>query len=733
MTSLVAAALQYASRGWLVLPLHTPTGTDCSCGKPDCEHPGKHPRTEHGFHDATTDEATIRRWWFQWPDANIGVATGTVSGIAVLDIDPRHGGDESLADLERQHGTLPDTVESITGGGGRHILFAYPGGYVKSRSIAPGIDIKGDGGYIVAPQSRHATGGQYEWELLSHPDDTPLAPLPDWLLTMIASPSAEPVPLTAEEAAVIPEGNRNGTLTSLAGTMRRRGMSEDGICAALLAENARRCVPPLPQEEVRRIVRSVARYEPGVTPSVIDLFGTDAKRLDTNVAADTGIPVPAEADGTPMANPWPEPLTPAAFHGLAGDFVRAIEPHTEADPVALLISYFVAVGSVVGRGPHFVAEAARHYTNLNAVLVGQTARGRKGSSWAQVRRPFETIDADWALDRIKYGLSSGEGLIWAVRDAIEKQEPVREKGRVVGYQTVVEDPGVDDKRVLIVEQEFASTLRVMGRDGNTLSPTIRQAWDTGDLRIMTKNSPAKATGAHISIIAHITRDEVLRYLDSTEAGNGFANRFLWVCVRRSKLLPEGGHIQELDFGPFVRALKSAVEYARGVTEMKRDAEARELWRQVYPTLSADVPGLVGAMIARSEAQTLRLACLYALLDQSATVRREHLEAALALWGYCEDSARFVFGDALGDPVADEILRTLRQTEDGLTRTEISKHFGRNRAAADISRALARLLEAGLAVGMPDAPTGGRPAERWFAVTPGRRADSQSTKETNETK
>ncbi len=532
---------------------------------------------------------------------------------------------------------------------------------------------------------------------------------------MLTQPSGAVVPRPVEEPVPVREGARNSTLASLAGTMRHRGISEQAINSALLAENQLRCDPPLSADEVGRIARSVARYQPATSP---------ARPADSEEDA---------GGDTAVAVPWPEPPAPAAFHGIAGELVALVDPHTEADPAAVLLSFFVAFGNAVGRGPHFEVEAARHYTNLNAVLVGQTARGRKGSSWAQVRRPLETVDPRWALDRVQFGLSSGEGLIWAVRDPIEKQEPVRERGRVVDYQTVVEDPGVTDKRLLIVEQEFASTLRVMGRDGNTLSPTIRQAWDTGDLRILTKNSPAKATGAHISIIGHITRDEVLRYLDSTEAGNGFANRFLWACVRRSKLLPEGGRIREVDFAPFVRALKDTVEFARGVGEMKRDGETRDLWHEVYPTLSQEVPGLLGAVTARAEAQTMRLACIYALLDQSAMVRREHLEAALAVWEYCDASARFIFGDALGDPVADEILRVLRQTEDGLTRTEISKHFGRNRAASDISRALARLLEAGLAVCVPDAPAGGRPAERWFAVTPGRRADSQSTKETNETK
>jgi len=372
------ATLTYASRGWGVFPLHTPIGAGCSCGNPECERPGKHPRTLHGFRDASWDEKTIRQWWTQWPDANIGITTGAASGIVVFDIDPRHGGDDMLAEWEREHAPIPDTVEVCTGGGGRHIFFAHPGGHVKSRGLAPGIDVKADGGYIVAPPSLHASGRRYEWELSSPPDETPLAPLPEWLAAKLTSPSFEPRPASASAPVPIRDGRRNATLTSLAGTMRRRGMSEEAICASLLAENRRRCDPPLSDDEVRRIARSVARYEPAADPAL---------------SADVGV------IGDPPWNTlsWPNPPAQAAFHGLAGDFVRAIEPHTEADPVALLISCFVAVGSVIGRGPHFVADAAKHYTNLNAVLVGRTARGRKGSSWAQVRRPFETVDSDWTL------------------------------------------------------------------------------------------------------------------------------------------------------------------------------------------------------------------------------------------------------------------------------------------------------------------------------------------------
>ena len=248
------------------------------------------------------------------------------------------------------------------------------------------------------------------------------------------------------------------------------------------------------------------------------------------------------------------------------------------------------------------------------------------------------------------GLSSGEGLIWAVRDQIEKQEPIRDKRKTItGYQTVIADKGVADKRLLVIEPEFASVLRVAGRDGNTLSTVYRQAWDSGLLRVLNKNSPVKATGAHISIIGHITRDELLMELSNNDKVNGFGNRNLWLCVQRSKFLPDGGDWDHLDLGPLISRLKNVVEFARRVGEMRRDAEAGAMWHAVYPQLSGERQGLFGSLTSRAEAHVLRLSCIYALLDRSAEVRRCHLEAALALWKYCEDSAEVIFGDAVGQP------------------------------------------------------------------------------------
>jgi hypothetical protein len=411
---------------------------------------------------------------------------------------------------------------------------------------------------------------------------------------------------------------------------------------------------------------------------------------------------------------WPV-LSSLAVRGVLGDLVRAIEPHSEADLAALLIQALCAYGSVLNRCPHFRAEADKHCMNLFAALVGETSKGRKGTSWGYIRRLFASVDPDWTTTRVLNGLSSGEGLIWAVRDEIVKEEVIRERGKPTGeYQTVVVDRGVADKRLLVLESEFASTLKVMGRDGNTLSAVIRQAWDSGDLRTMTKNAPAQATGAHISIVVHVTRDELCRLIEANEASNGFCNRFLWVCVRRSKMLPEGGYFDEVGIAPLVQALQRVVQFGRSVGELRRDEATRAMWREVYPELSEGRPGLLGAVISRAEAQVMRLACLYALQDMSSVVQPQHLTAALALWEYCEASARYIFGQRLGDPIADQLLAALRGHLHGMSRTEMRDLFGRNRRSHEIDRGLTLLAKQGLAR-LEQSQSGGRPIERWFAV------------------
>lgn len=247
-----AGPFAYAERGWPVFPTR-----------------GKEPLTPNGLKDATTDLSTVDRWTRTWPDAGIGLRTGAASGVVVLDVDPRHGGDDTLHELERQHGPLPNTVEAVTGGGGRHIYFKHPGEPVRNSAgkVGPGLDVRGDGGYVVLPPSPHESGRRYEWGSL--PDETPLAEIPAWLLERMRGTQngngAASAPVVGETIA---KGTQHATLVSLAGSMRRRGMGEEEIAAALRETNRRRLEDPAPEQHIDRIARSVCElYPPGAAPA----------------------------------------------------------------------------------------------------------------------------------------------------------------------------------------------------------------------------------------------------------------------------------------------------------------------------------------------------------------------------------------------------------------------------------------------------------------------------------
>lgn len=283
-------------------------------------------------------------------------------------------------------------------------------------------------------------------------------------------------------------------------------------------------------------------------------------------------------------------------------------------------------------------------------------------------------------------------------------------------QEVVSDLGEKDKRLMVRESEFARVLQVAERETNTLSAIIRDAWDTGKLQTLTKNQAAYATSAHISIIGHITKNELRKLLTDTATANGFANPFFWVLTKRSKLLPGAGALEIEDLQDIIERLRLALEVARDVTRIERDQEARQLWWELYPRLTWDRLWLWGSVTSRPEAQTLRLSCIYALLDSLPIAKKTHLSAAYAVWRYCEDSARYVFGDSTGHVIVDEILRELRETPEGMTRTEIREHFKRNRSSAQTDTALGEVKDAGVAR-FEEALAGNnhrRPTVRWFA-------------------
>ena len=633
---------------------------------------------------------------------------------------------------------------ALSGSKGPHHYFALNGPLGKF-DPGPGLNLQADGAQVVAPPSLHHSGNRYEWEASSHPDEVVLAPLPDWLRAMGEAMASTPVegvnlpdvlPLVRLQNLQVshrikyliqtgedpddpnrycyPNGtpDRSRALFAVIQAMLSAGHDDATIASVVMDQRYAISAKVLSQKHARN-PRYWEQTKTWVAKEIARAKAKQLLQLSVSGQATRQTETPEQDNSlnslfAPL--PWPE-LAEQAYYGLAGKIVRTIEPQTESDPVALLVHLLEMTGNCIGRTPYYTVEATRHYLNLFAAFVGKSSKARKGTSADHIKRIFHAIDPAWSA-RVMGGMSSGEGAIWQVRDAVYGQN---KKG-----EEVCLDEGVEDKRLCILETEFARALAKTGQEGNVLSAVLRQAWDHGDLRTLVsgrQKAPVTASHAHVSICAHITADEVRRLLTDTEAANGFGNRFLWVSVQRSKLLPRGGCYPEVALRPLIAKLSAAIVHARQVTRMHRTAAAEQRWEAIYTALAEEQPGLLGAITARAEAQVLRLSCLYALLDKTDTVDVPHLDAAYALWRYCEDSARHIFGEMLGDPLADELRRMLRLAgPEGLTRTDINNALGRHVKSPLIGQALARLQRDGFAR-VDTQKTSGRPVETWYAMTP----------------
>jgi hypothetical protein len=258
------AAERFLARGWSVLPLRPRDKRPLI--------PWAHLQNERPSKD------DIAEWFRRWPAANIGIVTGEISNLIVLDVDPKHGGDAALERLERKYGPLSATVEAATGGGGRHLYFAHPGGLIRNRAgLAQGIDLRGDGGYIVAPPSIHPSGRLYEWVPGRTPDEIPLAPLPRWLMAPIQGPRIGRSLSDWRQLvrAGVTEGRRNSSVASLTGHLLWHGVDPDVALELLLAWNRMRCRPPLEDAEVAQVVASIAKLHDAESALEQEQIGPD--------------------------------------------------------------------------------------------------------------------------------------------------------------------------------------------------------------------------------------------------------------------------------------------------------------------------------------------------------------------------------------------------------------------------------------------------------------------------
>lgn len=505
--------------------------------------------------------------------------------------------------------------------------------------------------------------------MIPAPNEIP--PSPTWLIDLVQE---APRRSGANGSAAIPVGQRNNAAFETGCTLLRQGLAEDAVV-----------------DEIRRM------RDRGTFENPVDDPFTDDEIRQCVASAVRAVSKTASQHKWQDARAWPT-LEAAALYGLAGDIVRAIELETEADPAALLATLLAGFGNAIGSSAHARVQGDLHPARLFVAIVGKTSTGGKGTSLATIRPFLTTAYPEWFEGCRKSGFGSGEGLIAELSGAHRAKD---EKSPV-------------EKRVFVVEAEFARLLTINAREGSTSSPILRSAWDEGRLELRLSKTYALAKDAHVSLLAHITPEELREKLRSTDVAAGFANRVLFVLARRARKLPSGGNIPEQLVAEFSGRLREAMQFARGVELVQRTPEAEALWAQLYHG-EPDREGIVGMVCDRWQAQKLRLSVTYALLDRSAMIRSEHVRAAEAFWRYCVASAEWIWGSTSGNDIVDRLLEKLRSVYPaGITRDEARGLFARHVSSDRLASAIDDLCRRGLAR-IEKEPTEGRPREVLYAI------------------
>jgi hypothetical protein len=739
---LLTHALAYAAGGLELFPLW----------------PDKTPRTRNAFYDATSDPEQISAWWTQWPDALIGCRIPP--DLVLLDTDLRHGGGDTWRLIRETFGTpLTRAHRSGRCDGGGHGWWQRPadklsikgldewarehgvGQLIGNRWVC-GIDIlHHDHRYTILPPSPHPdTGKPYQW-VKGRGLDFPALALPVDLAELI---SVDPTPDTPPRPPRIVDldspadwySANHGQVETLSkhgwrvvagdGNQDRSRWKHPTATASYSATVRHGCLFVFSPNTPFEVTEPGAPngYTPFATYTLLE-HGNDGSAAARAVREMRGLPVddwsfvsqhPVMAvnghvvvvDDDPVevplkVIPWPE-MPAEAYHGVFGDVVDALSPHTEADPAGILACMLVYFGAAAGPGPHFRLSGATQTARINILVVGDSARARKGSAETMSKWVMGYADGAISTSRRVTGMNSGEGLIEAVRDP--------KWGKDKNGADICVDEGVSDKRLLLYEPEFAGRLMpAIRRSGSTISALLRMAWDDGNLQTLTRN-PLTATGAHICVIGNATVDELLIEMSPSDIAGGLMNRFLFVAVRSGRLLPFGGTIDDDTIAGFGSTIRGHLERARLRARLEFGPTAREWWPAEYTRLREDIPsGPLGHLTARGPIQIQRVALIYALADGADSIDAGHLVAAEAFWRYCRASAEMVIntdanGRLTGGADSDELLRLLVTSARPWTSRELSETLGWSGAkVASIRGVLDRqhLVRIGV-----EKSTGGRP-------------------------
>lgn len=642
----ITAALWFAARGFGVFPCWS-TRADGTCRCPQgktCHSPGKHPITSDGFKAATDDEKRIRTFLSAGSSPNYGLVAP--EGVFILDVDGE-GWRQRLSVLEAEHGALPPTLRIATAHG-QHIFLRWPDGHPRPlRQLFGWVTRWGSGthaGYVIGPRSVHASGFEYQ---PAEGAVAEIATLPDaWARAGIADDSHRHVVVRSESHFdSVAAGGRHEFLRDRARTLRGGGLGGEALFAAVMDLNERYCVPPKSAEEVRRAIGDVeTKFAPDPLPGMPEY----AERQSSS--DDAGVPPPV------TGGVFPDAPHRVAYDGLMGACVAQMAEGTDAALPGLLVSFLAVCGAMV---PAAAYSRDEQTTSPFLALVGESSVGRKGTA---MRRALDAARRVWQADKVNRvlldGLNSGEALVAAMHQ--RKHDEDRQHG----------EPVV----ALVFEEEYASMIQSRSRDGSTLDPKMRAAFDGASL------SNRKAVDSRVvpppywlPALAAITPVELRRMMKTGESQTGAANRWLYVPVRRRDVIaPDMPPVFDEDTSKALAAARGA-GYGRRLSVA--DAVSRTL-SEYGEFVIGQSHGVALDLVKRYTTLAFRIALIHAAVERSDTVAPGHLWRALALTEYARAGIEWVFGQTVGNRDADILLRYL-QAEERLSNRFISRHIIRD--------------------------------------------------------
>jgi hypothetical protein len=741
LPDMLAAAHAYADRfGLAVVPIHSPAPdqpSGCDCRNDDCASPAKHPRTLHGLQDASLDAQEIERWWSGWPAANIAARTGGDARYVVVDVDPKHGGDESLRDLDARHGGLPATPAVSTGGGGFHYWFRAPDGATIRNSagkLGPGLDIRAEGGYVLVPPSLHVSGEPYRWLTDSHIRDIAVAELPQWLVDLLQEPE-HPAPAATVDGS-ISTGSRNNTLASLAGTMRHRGMSEPAMVAALLKENEEKCDPPLGEAEVTAIAHSVARYEPAPESPLRKNEESRRKSPATPLSSSNFVlsqgQEAAEAARSIVVPPFPTSALPPVVRRYVEEGSAALG----VPPDFIAVPLVANAGGMIGRTARLqLKQGYEQYPALWSVVVGPPGAA-KTPALDLARYPLD-VEQERAQLQQELDLARLEADLARQKDGTAPQNPMPERPEVEHFYStdstteaiaklLMSSPGFTLQRDEITGWVNDFGAYKGGRGGDRQKAL--SMWSFVPLKVDRKTQDSIYIPKPVVSVAGGCQPDMLAAL-AQESGrrDGFLERFLWSWYESHPQpwttdVVSGDARQDLL--ALFQSLRGSAREVPPVTLSEGAADLFKDWFNDNQAITFTSTGIMQGVHAKMHNQLARITLVLQGWTvggnpSGSEVTADVMGGGIEIAEYHRGHAQKVFSCiSTAAPIADQRLdgRVFRLIEDAapesVPRTDLHRGLGGGVLADDLTAALQRLEQRGLIEQVPSESRGGRPAERW---------------------